>query len=295
MASKLKLLPEDISERLKKLSQWVAAVDELLALWLFGSFARGEATPISDVDLAYLASAKLKGQDLEAFEGHLYRRISSTLATDEFSLVNMAQAPDFLRWRVLTEGALLFCRDQECVASLAEAVYSRAPDIRWLRESGNVQFLEVLNMGDRKVDKGRLTEFLRLISQDLSVLREKARVPLEAYLGSGDLQSVVERRLQTAIESATNVGNHIIARLGLRAPQDYADVFKLLEEAKVLPGETARQMMDMARFRNLQVHVYWEIDHKRVHSSLPERIKALEAFVEGIARWLTERPEGEDN
>ena len=293
MASKLKLLPKDIRERLKLLPRRVAALEGLAALWLFGSFARGEATPISDVDLAYLATDDLAGSARGAFENRLYRVISSTLATDEFSLVDMSCAPDLLRLWVLAEGTLLFCRAPGAVALLAERVYGCAPDVRWLRESGNQQFLEVLVMGKRKVDKERVTDSLRLISHDLSVLREKAQVSLEAYLGSPDLQSVVERRLQTAIESAINIGNHIIARLGLRAPQDYADVFRLLREARVLPDELAQEMSDMARLRNLLVHVYWELDHVRIHESLPARLKTLEGFTERVAKWLEKTASGE--
>jgi len=291
MTSKLGFLPKDIGERLKGLPEQVAHVDGLSALWLFGSLARGEATPISDVDLAYLADQDLAGEALERFENRLYRAISSTLATDEISLINMRRAPAFLRWRVLAEGVLLFCRDEGAVASLAEEIYRQAPDIHWLRTSGNRQFLEAFEMNGQTVDKGRVTEFLRLISQDLLVLREKAQVPMETYLNSRDLQSIVERRLHTAIESAINIGNHIIARLGLRPPQDYADVFRILQEGKVLPEEVAGLLMDMARFRNLLVHGYWGIDHKRVYESLPERIEALQDFAEHIGRWLKELPE----
>jgi len=286
MVSKLKLLPEDISERLKGLPERAAQVEGLSALWLFGSFARGEATSISDVDLAYLPNQALELQALERFEDRLYRMISSTLGTDEISLVNVYLAPAFLSWRVLAEGVLLFCRDQGAVSCLAEGVYRKAPDVCWLRASGNAQFLEVFKMSDRIVDRERVTEFLRLISQDLLVLRGKAQVPIETYLNSQDLQSIVERRLQTAIESAINIGNHIIARLGLRAPQDYADVFRILQEAGVLPAEIAQQMMDMARLRNLLVHVYWEMDHRRVYTRLYQRMKALGDFTEHIARWL---------
>lgn len=53
----------------------------------------------------------------------------------------------------------------------------------------------------------------------------------------------------------------IIARLSLRAPRDYADVFRILGEAVVLPQELADQMQNMARLSNLLVHIHWTIDH----------------------------------
>jgi uncharacterized protein YutE (UPF0331/DUF86 family) len=51
-------------------------------------------------------------------------------------------------------------------------------------------------------------------------------------------------------------------------------------------------MVDMAKFRNLLVHVYWAIDHERVYDALQVRLAALESFARHIARWLQEH-EGE--
>ncbi|MER3424233.1 MAG: hypothetical protein C4293_14435, partial [Nitrospiraceae bacterium] len=108
-----------------------------------------------------------------------------------------------------------------------------------------------IGMPEPKIDKDRVIEFLRLISEDVKRLREKTHVPKEHYLASPDLHAIVERRLQTATESCINVGNHLIARLGLRAPKDYADVFRILSEAHVVSPESAGQMVEMAKFRNL--------------------------------------------
>lgn len=289
MTSKFQLVPKDIEERLKELPKRLAALDGLVALWLFGSFARGEATPVSDVDLAYLSAEGLAEEALERFETLLYGAISRALRTDEFALVNLRRAPAFFAWQVLKEGKLLLCRDKEAIAVVAEAIYHRAPDAYWLRRIGHADFLEAFGVPNPTVDKNRLTSFLRLISDDLQALREKAQVPKGVYTSSRDIQAIVERRLQTATESALNIGNHLIARLGLQAPQDYADVFRILGEVKVLPWELAEEMMDMARFRNLLVHVYWEIDQVRVYDSLPVRLATLEAFAQTIARWLKER------
>jgi uncharacterized protein YutE (UPF0331/DUF86 family)/predicted nucleotidyltransferase len=289
MPSKFQLVPKDIEERLKALPKRLAALDGLVALWLFGSFARGEATPVSDVDLAYLPDERLAEDALERFETLLYGAISRALHTDEFALVNLRRAPAFFTWQVLREGKLLLCRDKAAIAAVAEAVYRQAPDAYWFRHIGHADFLEAFGVPNPTVDKDRLIAFLRFISDDLQALREKAQVPKGVYTSSRDIQAIVERRLQTATESALNIGNHLIARLGLRAPQDYADVFRILGEARVLPWELAEEMMDMARFRNLLVHVYWEIDQARVYDGLPARLATLEAFAQTIARWLKEQ------
>jgi uncharacterized protein YutE (UPF0331/DUF86 family) len=293
MPTKLQLLPPDIGSRLKDLPDRVAGITGLDALWLFGSFARGEATPISDVDLAYLPGETLAGEALDRFETNLYCIIAQTLHTDEFTFVNLRGAPAYFSWQALQEGQLLFCRDPLAVARVAEAIYQHAPDARWLRHRGNVDFLEALGMPEPKVDRDRVIDFLRLLGEDTRILREKAQVPKDLYTGSRDLQAIVERRLQTATESCINAGSHLIARLGLRSPSDYADVFQALGEAQILPWELAQQMMDMARFRNLLVHVYWAIEHERVYDTLKARLMVLEAFAHYIAEWLQEQQKRE--
>lgn len=292
MTSKFQLLPSDIEDRLEELPQKLASIEGLAALWLFGSFARGEATPISDVDLAYVPDAALQGEELDRFETRLYTAISGALHTDDFTFMNLRRAPAYFAWPVITEGERLFCRDDKMVAALVEAVCGRAPDVAWLRRVGNADFLETFEMEERTVDRDRVSEFLRLISDDLQILREKSRVSKGDYLNSRDLQAVVERRLQTANESAINIGNHMIARLGFRPPQDYADVFRILGENQVLRRDVADAMMDMAKFRNLLVHVYWAIDHERVYDSLPGRLATLEEFAQHIVRWLKQQDRG---
>lgn len=286
MPTKLQSLPDDIAESLKKLPEQLACVDGLVALWLFGSFARGEATPVSDVDLAYLPDEALRNEALERFETTLYVAIADSLHTDEFTFVNLRTAPAFIGRKVLEEGKKLFCRDSKAVAEAAESIYCYAPDVGWLRRVGGQDFLEAFVMANPEIDRDRVTELLRLINEDVQALREKARVSKQVYVRSRDLQAIVERRLQTATEGAISIGNHLVARLGLRAPQDYADLFRVLGQAQVLPWPLAEQMMDMARFRNLLVHVYWAIDHERVYDGLPGRIASLQEFAQQVARWL---------
>ena len=67
-------------------------------------------------------------------------------------------------------------------------------------------------------------------------------------------------------------------------PTDYADVFVKLGEAGVLPGAFANELVGMARFRNILVHMYLELDLGKVYSYLQEN---LEDF-EGFARYATE-------
>jgi uncharacterized protein YutE (UPF0331/DUF86 family) len=44
--------------------------------------------------------------------------------------------------------------------------------------------------------------------------------------------------------------------------------------------------MDMARLRNMLVHLYRQVDHGRVCDPLQDLIEAIQAFSREIAHWL---------
>ena len=276
----------DVRGRLASLSAELRLMEGLNALWLFGSHALGKATPLSDVDIAYLLDDNVAGEKREGLETKLYTTISFALKTDKFSFVDISTAPSWLAWSIISEGQLLICRNLKAVAEIKERIYRFAPDIRLCRRTGNIWFLEALSMDQIGVDKDRIVDFLRGIHEDIRDLRRKRDISKSGYLNSRDTQAVVERRLQTAIESCINIGNHIISRLGLRSPQDYADVFRRLGEEGILSSDITDRMMDMAKLRNLLVHLYWRIEHERIYNSLPRRIAALEEFCRQIAEWL---------
>lgn len=291
MTSKFQLLPPDIKERLEKLAERLASVEGLTALWLFGSFARDKATPVSDVDLAYLPDERLQGKDLDGFETRLYTLISGTLRTDDFTFANLQRAPARLIWHVMTEGRPLMCRDDDACAALKEHALQVYPDYRpYLQERWQAvdDWLEGKSMA---VEKGRVYALLEGIREELALLREMAPLSRDTYLKDKRTQRLAERCLQRAAEGAISTGNHFIARMGWRAPQDYADIFRILGQSQVLPWDLADAMMDLARFRNLLVHVYWAIDHQRVFDALPARVEMLEAFARQVAQWLRDQPD----
>ncbi len=282
MTSKLGLLPEDVAGRIAELPAQLAGVHGLAAVWLFGSWARGEATPVSDVDLAYLPAA-----DADGLAASLYRVVTEVLGTDEVTLADVRALPATVAWEVVAEGKLLALRDPDRVARWVEEVLRLAPELFRLRAEGNAEFLRGVLMHRHEVDRDRVVELLRAVSADLADLRDKARMDREQFLASRDAQAVVERRLQTAVEGCLNIGNHVIARKRLGVPRDYAEVFRILGQAGVLSPQVAEAMADLARLRNLLVHLYWRVDHARLHESLPQRIRTLQSFVEDVGRWLT--------
>jgi uncharacterized protein YutE (UPF0331/DUF86 family) len=138
------------------------------------------------------------------------------------------------------------------------------------------------------VDPGRLRALLDRLGEELSHLRRLSERPPAQVLADPDLLAAVKYRFVVAIETCIDVGEHVIASEGLRAPADFADVFAVLGEAGFLPAEDVAGFQGMARFRNLLVHGYQRVDDQRVVEILGSRLADFEAFRSAVARAALE-------
>jgi uncharacterized protein YutE (UPF0331/DUF86 family) len=92
--------------------------------------------------------------------------------------------------------------------------------------------------------------------------------------------------LQVSIETCINIANHIIATERLRAPQDYRDSFRVLNEAGILPDDFVDTMRELAGLRNLLVHLYWDVHDEMIYDGIRAELDDFETFVGYIAAFL---------
>ncbi|MDQ3990086.1 MAG: DUF86 domain-containing protein [Actinomycetota bacterium] len=135
------------------------------------------------------------------------------------------------------------------------------------------------------VDRDRLHERLETLGAYLRELRRLRELPIAEYL-HGEVYAgryLVQVSAQTCIDLA----NHIIASEGWRSPRDFGDAFTVLREHDVINEELAGRLRGLAGLRNRLVHVYDEIDDRRVHHALATGLSDLDAFAAAVARLAT--------
>ena len=79
MPIKLGKIPIDVKARLTDAVEKATEVPGVAAIWLFGSYARGNPTPLSDMDIPYLSQDALTSQVLDRLDHTLYRILSQNL------------------------------------------------------------------------------------------------------------------------------------------------------------------------------------------------------------------------
>ena len=138
------------------------------------------------------------------------------------------------------------------------------------------------------LDQSRVRQFLAGMRDRVARLREIATEGPDAFRDDFRSHHAAMRLLQISIEDMINIGSHIIARRSYRAPKDFADVFRVLNEEGIISSDAAGRYARMARFRNRLVHVYWDVDLDQVYSVLNSDLGDFETYAESVARLFLE-------
>ena len=126
------------------------------------------------------------------------------------------------------------------------------------------------------------------IRQALLMLRTLSSRSEAEFLADAVVVAAAKYELLVAAEAALDLCGHICAKRLGKAPVAYPNCFQLLAEGGVISVETGRRLAAMARFRNLLLHQYGEIDDKRLYSLLKDHRGDLDTYLAEIGRHLGE-------
>jgi uncharacterized protein YutE (UPF0331/DUF86 family) len=135
-------------------------------------------------------------------------------------------------------------------------------------------------------DPIRIRDLLGNMAEAQRQLRELGRLSETKFLSDFRNTESAKYLLIVATEAAIDICNHIVARSGGKAPQDYADCFAILAELAVVTPDLANRLKNMARFRNLLIHLYWRVDNRRVYEIIQNNLGDLDEFRQQILAWL---------
>lgn len=86
-----------------------------------------------------------------------------------------------------------------------------------------------------------------------------------------------------AVEACIDICNHIASKQFSQAPESYAHCFAILREQGIVSPDLAERMSDLAKFRNVIVHLYWKVDNLRVIQILKNEMDSINEFLNTIS------------
>lgn len=124
----------------------------------------------------------------------------------------------------------------------------------------------------------RVERLLGLIAQ-LEDVREQGE---SAYFSDEKLRLMTERCLELAAQICIDLGLQALAEQSAPTPENYADVFKTLGREGLIEKDLADRLAEAAKQRNVLVHLYLDVDDKKVFNSLShlDDLRQFARFVE---------------
>ena len=144
------------------------------------------------------------------------------------------------------------------------------------------------------VDKAVILRKISELELYQKQIREFSDITLQDYKADWKTQRIVERTLQIMIETCADIANHIVSDRGMRSPTSYTDTFKVLFENNIIDSELFTIMEKMAKFRNIVVHQYEEVDSEIVIIVLKKHLGDFDRFKDAILTYLKDFPEWGD-
>lgn len=125
----------------------------------------------------------------------------------------------------------------------------------------------------------KIRKLVSEITLSLNMLQELGALEEASFLADPHKIGSAKYSLIVAIEGIVDLCNHIIAKNGLRTPEDYADTIRVMEENGAFEGEFAETLIKMVRFRNRLVHIYWNIDDHEIYRIIRKHLQDIRHFL----------------
>ena len=140
----------------------------------------------------------------------------------------------------------------------------------------------------------RIKEHLKHLNRYYLHLRDIKNIPFSTFDENALYHAAAERYLQLAIESCLNIGNRLISlyqfQFPVRTPETYADIFRELHRIGAIDESLTQRLVQMTKFRNRLVHLYWELDKAEVYKIIQESLEDVKLFEKQVVDFSNQHP-----
>ena len=136
------------------------------------------------------------------------------------------------------------------------------------------------------LNTSRILELLGYIEACLHELRPFAEMTEEAFLSDKKNPPFVESYLRRGLETAFDIGRHILAKTYGFKGIEYKTIAIELGERGILSKELSEVLYEMAGYRNRMIHFYREVPPEELKEIVSHHLNDLDRFIKETATFL---------
>lgn len=135
------------------------------------------------------------------------------------------------------------------------------------------------------VDTDVLDARLRELSRRMRRVEAKKPASIKALASDEDLQDILTRNLELAIQSCIDIAYHLCGAHG-KVPTTAAEAFAEVARLELIEHGLAKRLQRAVGFRNVLVHEYTDVDWKIVMRVIRTDARDLAAFGKAVLKML---------
>jgi uncharacterized protein YutE (UPF0331/DUF86 family) len=134
---------------------------------------------------------------------------------------------------------------------------------------------------------------LEILKKRISEIRENnekikkyASIPDSEFWQDERNLLAIKHLLLQSIEAGGSICTHVLAKKFFKSSSSFPECFETLSNSNVISKELSEKLRKMARFRNILVHRYWEIEDEKILGYARNNLGDFDQFLESIADYL---------
>jgi len=126
----------------------------------------------------------------------------------------------------------------------------------------------------------KILEKIHRLDKYMTYLRELRKEIHDevTFVNDFHLHGLAERYLQLSCQAVIDIMNLLIIEKALPKPESGQEIVSFLLNKNIISPELHSRLSGVVGFRNILVHEYGRIDHKKIYQYLMERLEDFEAF-----------------
>lgn len=132
----------NIENKISDLKNYFSLNQNILAVWIIGSYGTEYQREESDIDLALLLDHDINLMD----EMEISQNISDIIKFENIDIVNLKKAPITLQFKALKEGRQIYEKDFIKVSDYMENVFNRYRDEKYYLDSFRKDYYESFDL-----------------------------------------------------------------------------------------------------------------------------------------------------
>jgi uncharacterized protein YutE (UPF0331/DUF86 family) len=130
--------------------------------------------------------------------------------------------------------------------------------------------------------KKRISE----IKENNEKIKKYASIPDSEFWEDERNLLAIKHLLFQSIEACGSICTHVLAKKFFKSSSSFPECFESLYNSKVISKVLSEKLRKMARFRNILVHRYWEIEDEKILGYARNNLEDFDQFLESIIDYL---------